>query len=68
MSDVIFNPDQGNGFDFRGGGRGGPAVGAITKAAMKLTGIQDERKINQALVVVAVICFVISAYVLWTTF
>jgi hypothetical protein len=68
MPDVIFNPDQNNDFGFRGERGGSASSGFITKVAMKLTGIQDEQKINQALVAVTVICFAISGYVLWSTF
>lgn len=71
MSDqVIFNPEQGNDLSFRGGERGfGSATsGFITKLAMKLSGIQDEKKVNQALIAMAVICFLISGYVVWTSF
>jgi hypothetical protein len=69
MADVIFNPDQNNGFDFRGGRDDtGSTAGFITKLAMKLTGIQDEKQINQALIGLAVLCFIGSAIVLWSSF
>lgn len=69
MSDdnIIFNPDQNNGFDFRGG-RDDSTRGVVTKVVMKLTGLQDERQINQALIALAVLCFIASGVILWTSF
>lgn len=68
MSDVVFNPGENNNFGFRGERGGSGSVGVITKLVMKLTGIEDEKQANQALVVLAVLCFVASGIILWTSF
>lgn len=71
MSDVIFNPDQSSGgYNFGHGNRNlyVTSVGFITKVVMKLTGIKDERAASQALVALAICCFVASAVILWSSF
>lgn len=69
MVDVILNPDESSGnFNLSGQVREAHSAGFITTMAMKLTGIQDEKTANRALVVLAVCLFIISAIILWVSF
>ncbi len=66
MSDVEFNPGENN-FNYGYGGlRPTPSGGLLTRLTVKLTGIEDEAKVNQILLGVALLFFLASAVILVT--
>ncbi len=66
MSDVEFNPGENNYSYGYGGMRPVATGGVLVRLTMKLTGIQDEAKVNQILLGVALLFFLASAVVLIT--
>lgn len=62
MSNVVFNPDETN---YGGAYRGQSTDGLITRFFVKLTGVQNQETISKIMLVVAIIFFVLSGFILY---
>ena len=61
MSDIVFNPDD---LNYDSIYRGQPASG-LTRFFMKITGVQNQETISKIMLVVAIIFFVLSGFILY---
>lgn len=61
---IVFNPDD-QGYQGMGERDNKPGGGPVIRLAMKLAGIKDEAVANRALLVVALIFFALSGYILF---